>query len=81
MDYKERLVLEWFKIANNKADITVENTRDVYKRQGKSKLMQAYIDYRKSNFENINIIFIDFMDLAYEEIMEYHALHLSLIHI
>ena len=29
----------------------------------------------KSQFENINIIFIDFMDLAYEEIKEYHALH------
>ena len=45
------------------------------RRSGKSKLMQAYIEYLKSNFENINIIFIDFMDLAYEEIKEYHALH------
>ena len=45
------------------------------RRSGKSKLMQAYIAYLKSNFENINIIFIDFMDLAYEEIKEYHALH------
>ena len=35
------------------------------RRSGKSKLMQAYIEYLKSNFENINIIFIDFMDLAY----------------
>ena len=52
------------------------------RRSGKSKLMQAYIAYLKSNLENINIIFIDFMDLAYEEIKEYHALHaLSLIHI
>ena len=42
---------------------------------GKSKLMQAYIEYLKDHFENINIIFIDFMDLAYEEIREYHALH------
>ena len=33
------------------------------RRSGKSKLMQAYIAYLKSNFENINIIFIDFMDL------------------
>ena len=45
------------------------------RRSGKSKLMQAYIEYLKNNFENINIIFIDFMDLAYEEIKEYHALH------
>ena len=40
------------------------------RRSGKSKLMQAYIAYLKSNFENINIIFIDFMDLAYEETKE-----------
>ena len=45
------------------------------RRSGKSKLMQAYIEYLKIHFENINIIFIDFMDLAYEEIREYHALH------
>lgn len=45
------------------------------RRCGKSKLMQAYIKYLKSRFEDINIIFIDFMDLAYEEIKEYHALH------
>ena len=63
------------------------------RRSGKSKLMQAYMEYLKANFEDINIIFIDFMDLAFEEIKEYHALHsyveqhyaagktLSLIHI
>ena len=45
------------------------------RRSGKSKLMQAYIEYLKDHFENINIIFIDFMDLAYEEIREYHAVH------
>ena len=45
------------------------------RRCGKSKLMQAYVNYLKENIENINIIFIDFMDLEYEEIKEYHALH------
>ena len=45
------------------------------RRSGKSKLMQAYIDYLKNHFKDVNIIFIDFMDLAYEEIKEYHALH------
>lgn len=45
------------------------------RRAGKSKLMQAYIEYLKNHYENINIIFIDFMDLAYEGIREYHALH------
>ena len=37
--------------------------------------MQAYIDYLKSDFEDVNIIFIDYMDLDFEEIKEYHALH------
>ena len=45
------------------------------RRSGKSKLMQAYIEYLETHFDNVNIIFIDFMDLAYEEIKEYHALH------
>ena len=45
------------------------------RRSGKSKLMQAYMDYLKNHFKDVNIIFIDFMDLAYEEIKEYHALH------
>ena len=45
------------------------------RRSGKSKLMQAYIQYLKSHCENINIIFIDFMDLDYESVKEYHALH------
>ena len=45
------------------------------RRSGKSKLMQAYIEYLENHFENINIIFIDFMDLAFEDVKEYHALH------
>lgn len=45
------------------------------RRCGKSKLMQVYIEYLKKHFENINIIFIDFMDLTYEKIKEYHVLH------
>lgn len=45
------------------------------RRSGKSKLMQAYIEYLKAHVKNSNIIFIDFMDLAYEGIKEYHALH------
>ena len=45
------------------------------RRSGKSNLMQAYIDYLKENFEDVNIIFIDYMDLEFEEIKEYHALH------
>lgn len=45
------------------------------RRSGKSKLMQACIQYLQSHFENCNIIYIDFMDLAFEELKEYHALH------
>ncbi len=45
------------------------------RRSGKSKLMQAYMAYLKSHCENINIIFIDFMDLNFEELKEYHAMH------
>ena len=45
------------------------------RRSGKSNLMQAYTNYLKSEFEDVNIIFIDFMDLEFEEIKEYHALH------
>ena len=45
------------------------------RRSGKSKLMKAYIEYLKSHVDHCNIIYIDFMDLAFEEIKEYHALH------
>lgn len=45
------------------------------RRSGKSELMRAYIEYLKSHFENINIIFIDFVDMEYEGLKEYHALH------
>lgn len=45
------------------------------RRSGKSRLMQDYISYLKENDDNINIIFIDYMDLRYEEFKEYHALY------
>lgn len=45
------------------------------RRSGKSELMRAYMEYLKNHAGNINIIFIDFMDIAYEGLREYHALH------
>lgn len=45
------------------------------RRSGKSRLMQDYISYLKENDDNINIIFIDYIDLRYEELKEYHALY------
>ena len=45
------------------------------RRCGKSKLMQSYIGYLKEHFPDSHIIYIDFMDLNYEELKEYHALH------
>lgn len=45
------------------------------RRCGKSKLMQSYIGYLKEHFPDSHIIYIDFMDLDYEELKEYHALH------
>lgn len=45
------------------------------RRSGKSELMQAYIEYLKNNFENINIISIDLVDLSFDSLKEYHALH------
>lgn len=45
------------------------------RRCGKSKLMQAYISYLKEHEKNINVIYVDFMDLRFESLKEYHALH------
>lgn len=58
----------------------LKNTPDIkvitgIRRSGKSILMQEYISYLKDHYEDINIIFINFMDLSFEALKEYHALH------
>lgn len=45
------------------------------RRSGKSKLMEAFIDYVEKKDHNANIIFIDYTDLDFEEYKEYHALY------
>ena len=60
--------------------IDLKDTPDIkiitgIRRSGKSQLMQAYVEYLQNHYSNINIIYIDYMDLAFEKIKEYHALH------
>lgn len=60
--------------------IGLRNTPDIkiitgIRRSGKSELMLAYIDYLRNQCKSANIIYIDFMDLSFDEIKEYHALH------
>lgn len=45
------------------------------RRSGKSKLMLSFIDYLKDNDKNTNVIFVDFTDLQFENLKEYHALN------
>ncbi len=45
------------------------------RRSGKSHLMKTYIDFLSNTFEDINIIFIDLMDLDFDSLKAYHTLH------
>ena len=45
------------------------------RRSGKSELMKAYIRRISETQTDANIIFVDFFDLKYESLKEYHALH------
>ena len=60
--------------------IDLQGTPDIkiitgVRRSGKSKLMLSYIDYLKSNDKDANVIFVDFTDLQFEKLKEYHALN------
>ncbi|MEY8336917.1 hypothetical protein AALB16_02660 [Lachnospiraceae bacterium 62-35] len=37
--------------------------------------MQSYVEYPQNNFDDVNIILADYMDLAFEKIKKYHALY------
>ena len=45
------------------------------RRSGKSELMKAYIRRITETQPDANIIFVDFFDLKYESLKEYHALY------
>lgn len=45
------------------------------RRSGKSQLMRSFIDHVRIAEAEVNIIAIDFVDLAYEKLKEYHSLH------
>ena len=60
--------------------IDLKDTPDIkiitgIRRSGKSKLMESYIDYLKENDSNANIIFIDFFNIKFEKLKEYHKLN------
>ena len=45
------------------------------RRSGKSRLLSAFIDYLEKTDKDANIIFIDFFNIQYETLKEYHALN------
>ena len=60
--------------------IGVQGTPDIkiitgIRRSGKSKLMDSYMDYLKKNDSSANIIFVDFFNIKFEKLKEYHQLH------
>ena len=60
--------------------IDLQGTPDIkiitgIRRSGKSKLMDSYMKYLEKNDASANIIFIDFFDIKFEELKDYHKLH------
>ena len=60
--------------------IDLEGTPDIkiitgVRRSGKSELMKAFVRFLRLNREDANIIYVDFFDLSFEHLKEYHALH------
>lgn len=60
--------------------IRLQNTPDIkvitgMRRSGKSILLKEFMDYIIKNNSNANIVFINFQDIEFEELLEYHNLH------
>lgn len=45
------------------------------RRCGKSELMKSFISYVTDNIANANVIYIDFFDMRFEELKDYHRLN------
>ena len=45
------------------------------RRSGKSKLLEAFFEYVVANFQDANVINIDFDKIEFEELQDYHALN------
>ena len=45
------------------------------RRSGKSKLLEAFFEYVVSNYQDANVIHIDFNKIEFEELQEYHILN------
>ena len=45
------------------------------RRSGKSKLLEAFLEYIISNFQDANVIHIDFNKIEFEDLQDYHALN------
>lgn len=66
------LYIERLKALKNTPDIKIITG---IRRCGKSKLLQAFMDYLRTEEPSCNIICIDFANLQFEELKEYHALN------
>lgn len=69
---ERKLLLEQLKTMRNTPDIKIITG---IRRSGKSKLLQAFMDWIKQMDSNANIIFIDFRLLEFESLKDYHQLN------
>ena len=69
---ERHLYLDKLKRVNGTPDIKVITG---VRRSGKSRLMDSYIDWIEENEKDVKIIYIDFTNLKFENLKEYHALN------